>query len=372
MKRSGLDDVLGVTWALLLLGVPSGVGCQAWTLADPPILEVGGGTDDLRYALSVVVGGTRLADGRVVVADRIAHGLKMFSESGAFLREVGREGQGPGEYEHIRGIGRCAAGMIVAYDAHWDENRYDEDLELIGTRPASNQALRGTPYESDCNEDGFVLASGWGDFAIQHREGLYSATAPVVLSHDGELVHHFGERLSSERVGGRGGSGPHPFGRQTSVALGPTRAYLGSAEDYSIEVYDLTGRRLPDISWSGPDLTLSADDVAAHAEREVQSVSPASRPRRRRAYLDLPRLDRYPAYDRMLTDRAGNLWVRYFVRPTADTIDWVVFGVGGTKVGEVSLPLRATLLEAGAEYVLVSELDELDVPTVRLYTLVKS
>ena len=373
MRPSHRVDIIGVAGLVWLLGMPACAVSQEWTLRTPPVFEVGGDTDDLRYAMSMVVGGTRLSDGRVIIADRVAHGLKMFSETGEFLRAVGREGEGPGEYEGIRGIGRCAAGMVVAYDLHWDEVRYDEDLNLVDTRPANNAALGGTPYESGCNADGFVLASGWGDFRAQVKPGLYVATAPVVLSRDGELVHNFGERLSSERVGSRGGaSGPHPFGRKTSVALGPSRAYLGSADGYSIEVYELTGERLPDISWSGPDLTLTRDDLTAHADRAVEAASPASRPRLRRMYLDLPRLDRYPAYDRMLTDRAGNLWVRYFLRPAMETIDWVVFGIEGDKVGEVSLPLRATLLEAGADYVLVVELDDLDVPTIRVYSLVKS
>ena len=351
---------------------------QEWRPSERPIFEVGGLTDDLDYALSEVVGGTRLADGRVVIADRLWYGLKMYSPEGELLRSVGGEGEGPGEYEYIRGMGRCAAGMVVGYDLHWDENLYSEDLEFMGTRSAHNEVLGSGPYQSDCNEGGFVLATGWGDRGAHFSAGYFVATAPVVLTHDAQLVHHFGDRLSSERVGSVGpdgspsGSGPHPFGRQTSVALGPTRAYVGDAADYMVEVYDLTGGRLPDIAWTGPDLRLTSNDFAVLVARAVADAAPSDQPRIRRYYSNLPELERFPAYDRLLTDRVGNLWVRYFPRTRAQTLDWVVFDSNGSKIGEVSLPLRTTLLEAGADYLLVSELDDFDVPTVRVYALLQS
>jgi 6-bladed beta-propeller protein len=366
-----------ILWGLVgLVGFPLGLAAQEWTLASHPDFEVGGASDDPRYALSVVVGGTRLGDGTVVVADRLSYGLKMFSSAGEFVRAVGRKGEGPEEYERIRGIGRCAAGRIVAYDLNWDEVRYDEALDFVGTRAAEIEELGTTPYQSTCNEAGFVLASGWGDLRGQFARGYFQATAPVVLAKDGDLVYDFGERLSSERVGsssgdGPGGSGPHPFGRQTSVALGLSRAYLGSAAEYLVEVYDLTGRRLPDITWSGPDLSMTRDDLDALADGVVEAAAPSRRPRLRRMYEGLPLLEQFPAYDRLLTDRSNQLWVRYFSRPDATATKWIVFDEDGRLLANVSLPLRATLLEAGDEYVLLSELDEFDLPTVRVYSLVK-
>lgn len=349
---------------------------EPWTLS-APFFEVGGLTDDERYALGDVVGGMRLDDGRVIIADRLSFGLRMFSPEGELLKQVGREGQGPGEFEYLRGMGRCGEGLVVGYQIDWRENRYDMDLEFVGTRPATIDAVGGLAYELACNEKGYVLATGWGDTGAQFEEGYYVATAPVALLRDGELVHDFGERLSSERVGAvredgsPAGSGPHPFGRSMSLALGPSRAYLGDAADYRVEAYDLTGRRLPDIAWSGPDLSLTDEDSAALLDRLVEAAAPSDRPAERRRWRDLPVLERYPAYDRLVTDVAGNLWVRHFPRVEADSADWMVFDPAGTKLGEVRLSLRSTLLDAGPDWVLVSDLDELDVATVRVHRLVK-
>lgn len=343
-----------------------------WSL-DEPTFEVGGLGDDERYILGEVVDAIRLDDGRVVVADRLAHGLKMYSPEGDFLTQVGGEGEGPGEFEYLAEMGRCAEERIVAFQIDWGQNIYDLDLEFVGTRPAEIEALGGSAYNLACNEAGYVLATGWRGSQPQFEEGYYVATAPVVLLRDGELVHDFGERLSSERVGvlkddgSPAGSSPHPFGRSMSVALGPERAYLGDASGYLVEVYDLEGTRLPDITWEGPDLSLGPEDFDGLLERMIADAAPSDQPAVRRRWRDLPVLERYPAYDMLVTDVAGNLWVRHFPHVDADSADWIVFDPEGTRLGGLSLPLRATLLDAGPGWVLLSELDELDVATVRLY-----
>ena len=375
MRRMMLVSSLSLGTAVCLA---SPVQAQLWHLAPAPLFEVGGETQDLRYALSRVVGGTRLPDGRVVIADRIAYGLKMFSPDGEFIREVGGEGQGPGEFEYIRGMGRCAEGRIVGFDIDWGENHYDLSLDLVTTRRGETPAVGGSVYQKACNEAGFVLATGWGDVEGRFQVGYHITEAPVVLSKGSDVIHHFGDRLSSERIGSLdpqgnpAGTAPHPFGRQTSVALGPSRAYVGSAEDYVIEVYDLQGRRLEDLSWSGPDLDLTKQDVDRFVERRVEQTPESRRSSVRRWYRDMPTVDRYPAYDRLMTDQLGNLWVRYFPRPDSDATRWRVFDPEGETQGEVEIPWRATLLDAGAEFVLLSEPDEWDVPVVRVMGLLKN
>jgi len=369
------------TWAFFaclgaLLGSPVRGRAQVWTLDEDPVFEVGGLTADLDYSFARVVGGTRLEDGRVVIADQMENVLRLFSPEGVFLKEVGGEGQGPGEYEMIRGIARCEKDLITGYDLHWDENRYDRELEFVGTRRANLAPLGGAPYARACNPRGFVLATGWGDHTTDFAEGYFASLSPVVLVRGDEVVRDFGMRLGSERVGSvrngqPTGSGPHPFGRSTRLALGQDRAFLGDGSAYRVEVYDLVGNRLPDITWTGPDLTYSEDAVGELANRRIEAAPERSRPALRRWFAALPALDRLPAYDRLVVDLIDNLWVRLFRRGTGGSETWVVFGRAGEQVGTVEIPARTRLLEAGSDYVLVSTLDDLDVPTVRVHRLVK-
>jgi len=183
--------------------------------------------------------------------------------------------------------------------------------------------------------------------------------------------------LSSERVGSVGpggeptGSGPHPFGRQTSVAIGGGRVYLGDAAEYSVEVYDFAGHPLPPITWSGPDRDISDRHIALYEDAQVSQASESRRPAMRRWLRDMPRLERFPAYDRLRVDAAGNLWVRHFPKPGATEAEWVIFDGGGAMVGRLAVPLTTTLLELGADYAIVVESDEFDVETVRVMRLVK-
>lgn len=362
---------------LLLTGTLS-VGVQAQLRVDPaPVLSIGGLTDDPRYMLSEVVGGLRLSDGKIILADRFTNGLRAYAADGSYLKEVGGEGQGPGEYEYIRGMSRCSEFPIVAFDLNWDQKIYDAGLTLIEERPASIPGIAASPYNFACAPSGHWLATGWGDTRAQFREGYYVATAPVVFGHGDEVLIDFGQRLSSERIGtlrpdrSPGGSGPHPFGKTMSLAIGHDQVFLGDGKTYHIEVYDFQGSLLSPLEWDGPNRTIGRKHRRAFEIERLENTSADRAPAVRRWLDNLPELEEFPAYDRLRTDSAGNLWVRYFPRPGEKTTDWVVFAPDGTQLGQLSLPSTTSLLDIGSDYVLLLAKDELDVPTVHLHNLLR-
>ncbi len=345
------------------------------TLA-PPHLEVGGFGSDTPpdEALAELAGVRLLPDGGIVVGDRIALDLKHFGPDGGFVGTIGRPGQGPEEFDYIYEMDWCAPGVLTVRDvAH--VHRYSEALEFLESGTEALDPLGGSSYQEDCHPNGYFVGSGWGDIRSQMKKGYYRATAPVMLLRDGALVRDFGERLSSERIGttrpdgSPAGSGPHPFGRSTVVALGPGRVYVGSAEDYEIEVYDLEGAPLPPVRWSGPSLDYDEALLDRLIDIAVANAASSRRPRLRRYYAGLPKLDGVPAYDRMVVSDQGQLWVRQFVRPGAEGERWVVFGPDHAPLGTLVLPLRSTLWEVVDDQVVYSVLDDLDVPIVRVSRL---
>jgi hypothetical protein len=89
------------------------------------------------------------------------------------------------------------------------------------------------------------------------------------------------------------------------------------------------------------------------------------------ANYDLP--DTLPFWGDSRVDRAGNIWLRWYVLPciAADSIDWAVFRPDGRLLGTVAIPDNVFVLDIGDDYILWSTFDEKDVPIVELMPLIK-
>lgn len=80
--------------------------------------------------------------------------IKVFSPSGAFVRNIGRAGSGPGEYRRIWRIAPFAGGVIVYDDVAKRSTRLSRELTFIETRPAPE-----TPLSVVLRDDGAGVMS---------------------------------------------------------------------------------------------------------------------------------------------------------------------------------------------------------------------
>lgn len=88
---------------------------EQWTLADPPLFEVGrGGGDGVLF--EYVGGAAVMADGSVLVADHGPRRILRLSPAGEALGVLGGSGQGPGEFRWLQYV-FAAGDTIVAYDS---------------------------------------------------------------------------------------------------------------------------------------------------------------------------------------------------------------------------------------------------------------
>jgi hypothetical protein len=95
----------------------------------------------------------------------------------------------------------------------------------------------------------------------------------------------------------------------------------------------------------------------------------------REGYLRLidqsPTPDSLPAYDRMLIDRDGALWLREYRAPPDVRVAWNVFDRSGRWLTRVDLPAQLDVRDIGADYLIAITRDSLDVELVRLYRLTR-
>jgi hypothetical protein len=91
----------------------------------------------------------------------------------------------------------------------------------------------------------------------------------------------------------------------------------------------------------------------------------------RDAYASVPYPETLPAFEALLVDRDGNLWVAEATAMFDEPRHWSVFDRDGVWLGNVTTPARLHVREIGADYVLGNGSDDLEVERVLLYALVK-
>ena len=80
-------------------------------MADEPELHIGVEEGAPEYMLTHVGGALRLADGRIIIADRDNLELRFYDSKGRHLKSAGGRGQGPGEFEYLWSVLHCIAGI---------------------------------------------------------------------------------------------------------------------------------------------------------------------------------------------------------------------------------------------------------------------
>jgi len=306
-----------------------------------------------------------LPNGEVLIANGGTNELRFYSAGGEFLRAEGREGQGPGEFEYLRALGRCRESGFVAFDLSWQLNAYDAEGRFI--EKTILRAPSGvTPYNLACDLEGRFLILGWGREAQEGpRLGFYQSRDHLVLaSAEGEIATDFGERLVSERIGTARGSRPHPAGRATLFALHNERVYVGSGERFEIEVRDLEGKL--ESLLRGPRIPLETTDLVktAYLNEVLSSLPPDRGPAIREEVGAWEWPPSLPAYTRLLVDPLGVAWLKAFNISPEKPEQWSLVDPVRGYLGDITLGEGDELLEIGEDHVFLLHTDDLGVESV--------
>jgi hypothetical protein len=352
--------------------VPIWGDVPGWEVDAAPTTRIGLSDGDPRYLFSRVAGAVRMANGTIVVGDGISNEIRFFDASGGFVRSVGRTGQGPGEFEYLRGLSRCGGDSLLAFDLSWQTKVYEPGGELVREMRWTEPDRDRPPYRLTCSPGGAFAIAGWGEQTLQRQIGFYAATSPVwILDGEGGVRAELGEFVSSERIGSEGGSRPHPFGRSTLIAGGPDRIYVGPSEGLEILVYGFDGELRAILRGPQPDLEIRATHLARYRQERLDAAPPERRQAIARDVDEMPSAPAFPAYDRMEVDSDGNLWVRRFRKPGEAGPVWVIFDARGVLLGELTTPEGLEVTEIGSDHVLGVHEDELGVERIQLHGLRK-
>ena len=352
-------------------------------LSADPVLSVGMLDGPAEYLFGEINAGSLLADGSVVVSDRMNFRIQRFGADGEHLWSRGREGEGPGEFENVQIVHGCvSADRIVVYDI-WnprvsvfnDEGDLVDDYRLL---------YNGLPIRRfGCAPNGRLGFTGYSDQTVEGlaSEELYRELMTLGWVELGDTAATtVRQRIpgSELRYLGPGDAMPGSiWGHNVAIAAANEGIWLGSSEDYEVELIGWTGETIRRIRWNGPDLNVTQRDVDRYRDALEGSYrrggDPDWRARFQRRWAreseNVP--DVFPAYDRLMIGDDGVLWVHDYVRP-GEPSEWLAFAADGTWIRTLALPPRTLLLDIGRDWALVRTLDDVDVQRVAVHGLVES
>ncbi len=350
---------------------------RGWSVEAEPSLVIGAESGAPEILFSRVAGAVRLEDGRIVVADGQTNELRWFGPDGSYLRTAGGPGEGPGEFQYLRALHRCAPDVLHAFDLNWQARLYSLEGEFLRSYRITEPGRERGPYSLGCYPGGPIAITGWDDGLDRTGGGppwpmgFYAQEAPAwILNLEGAPIAELGTFVTSERIGSPGGSGPHPFGRAAAVASGPDGVAIARGHRMEAERYDASGRLVQLFRGPDPRLELRSEDVATWRETALEDVPPELMAMRRREMQEMPMPDSIPAVDRILVDVHGHLWLRYFRIPRSTGPEqWAVFAPEGIWLGRLETPESMEILDIGDDHVLGLHRDPLGVERVRLHRL---
>lgn len=346
---------------------------EGWRVAPDPLVSVGTREGEDPYVFSYVADAVLLPDGGVAVLDRNVAEIRLFGPDGAHRATGGGPGEGPGELRFpdriivVRGDSLLVTqGYPTRLTLFTPSGTFGrawtvENVGAIGAVAAGGLELLGLHQEIGDRYDGYERATA---HVLHVAPSGAVDTLASFPGYDGSFRRE-GNAVVGERV---------PFGRAGLAAFGPDRFHVGNGDTWDVASHaledgtllrrtrlDVETRPITDEAWERDWEAYLGSLSADFLERRGDAV----RESRERAH----RLATMPAYDHLLPDPSGHLWVRRYAPPWEPSIRWDVLDPSGRWLGIVTLPEELDVLEIGRDRILGTTRDELGVMTVRVHEL---
>jgi hypothetical protein len=194
---------------------------------------------------------------------------------------------------------------------------------------------------------------------------------------DGSLAADFGDMAGAEFfIKDLEGNGPEarpaliPFGKTPVATTSPDRFFFSDREEWAIQVFDTSGRRIRTIRKAWSPASVTAADGRRYREEALERIRDPAQRAQMEAYLEgIPLPDYFPPFGDLLGDTLGFLWVQDYKRAGEEGNTWTIFDVEGNTMGRMTFPDRFRPLEIGPDYVLGLAWNAMDVESVQVYGL---
>jgi 6-bladed beta-propeller len=352
--------------------------------------EDGAEEETFGWVVSVLATATR----GVAVFDAQVPALRLFDSTGAFVRNIGRKGGGPGEFDQVNGIAGLPDGRIVVWDATGARlNTYSDTGAFLETWrvPFSGHFGQNMLWSDDA---GRVLA-----WAVLERDSVdfsRGTRGVIVFDNAGNVVDSLPypvwraqpPSLIAKSPDGRGASSySFPFWPHSVATVSPHGGFVsGPGDPYVLYFTHREGAKPVRVDRDFSPVPVSATE---RSERRAMVESGLRRtdPIWSWTVSDIPA--NKPAYEQLTVALDGRVWVELStpavaippaelppIRPgqegqprittTTPTL-YDVFSPQGRLLGRVEFPRRVTMRTARGNDVYAIKRDSLDVQYVVRY-----
>jgi hypothetical protein len=338
-----------------------------------PAVVFGTAQGDSTYEFGDVVDVVPWSGDRVVVLDRQAREMRIFSREGDYLRTIGRDGEGPGEFRDPIDVVRIDGDSLLVWD--WELQR--------ATLFSPQGSVTGTivPSPQPVNVGHQLLTTG-GSFALLSTLGVSLGNSPAfqpeslrvfLYAEDGTLV----DTLATLWNGSRAWVdqevrfvGSPLFEAESHIAWGDDFVVVSGGTQEELEVRSGRWKLQGLIRWRDPGRTVLATELAVYREQAMaRHVGTSWEPLMRKSYYDMPVSDRFPTVWGLTIGDDGTVWARQYRRPTWDQDEWLAFSSSGTGRCVASLPVGFRARHFGADLIWGTLSDEWDVQRVAAFAV---
>ena len=305
------------------------------------------------------------ADGTMYVPDVQVPAVRIFDATGRYVGDLGREGEGPGEYQALRGIDVLPDGSVAVWHEMGDVTLFGPDGAFVRRFSLSFLSLAGGPGPG-------LVADTAGRVLVRTTTG---PPASNVLAYAWVRATAGGELVDSIVPPDRDlGGSPFAFRAETFSAPSPLGYFVvGRTTEYALHRPTSDGRVVT-IERTFEPVPIQGEE-RAQWDAYIDAVEAARGD-------DWPAMnDEKPAWKDFSVGYDGRIWVRRYVeavhrpeyvsaaarsRAARPNVNWVepvrydVVDPRGAYLGTVELPEEGTLLRARGARVWMLERGDFD------------
>jgi hypothetical protein len=339
---------------------------RAFVLSEAPAVRIDGRNDVLEYLFSPnVVAVARLSDGRFVVGDQWSFNVRIYGADGTYQRTFGSMGGEPGQLGVMTRIFIMPADTIAVVDGRI--HLFTPEGKFIRVE---SMGVQGMTAVSRLNDGDWITRRGTGRDSVRVFRVSRTATG-ASPSDTGLRLAVYDPRDPS--LGTAGAYVPNmlgstPFLPQTVIAGSSNGFLIGDGKTMEILDYSSNGR-LRRIIRADVDLRLTdaIKEQYQQSERANKQGEALAAVETRLANAVWPKT--IPAFQRMLVDPSGRIWVQGYLRANHIPLEWTVFDPSGKMLGTVEVPVGFRAFEVGKDYILGRFRDPKGQAHIQLYRL---